>query len=285
MRCIIRIKAGEEKLTLATYSICRILEGGIEGFESPPDVKCVVSPSAFGAGGILICRDYAPRELSVCFEVTDREKYPSIRDVILKIMSYRGEVNVTADLFGRRRSIIAYPSGKAEFIRENVNSFPKVRLKFICPDPYFTENKTEKLVLPIPEGLLTFPLNLMEGSGTVPSFATSGTQHKIYNPGDAPCGFSLKITAYGGSVTDPAVLLNGKRLQLMETIKEGDTVTFDTRRDKCGVSVNGTVRYNFSRESSFFTLEPGINQLTVMSVGNTKNLLAEIAFTPCYAGV
>lgn len=285
MRCIIRIKAGEEKLTLAPYSICRILEGGMDGFESTPEVKCEVSPSAFGSGGILILRDYAPRELSVKFEVTDREKYPEVRDVILKIMSYRGEVNITADLFGRRRSIIAYPLGKAEFVRENVNSVPKVKLKFICPDPYFTENRTEKLVLPVSEGLLTFPLNFMEGSGTVPSFATSGTQHKVYNPGDAPCGFSLRITAYGGSVTDPAVLLNGKRLQLMETLKEGDTAVFDTRRGKCGVSVNGTVRYNFSRESSFFTLEPGINHVTVMSVGDTKNLLAEITFTPCYAGV
>ncbi|MBR6808067.1 MAG: phage tail family protein [Clostridia bacterium] len=285
MRSIIRIRADEGKLTLAPYTVCRILEGGLKGFESPPELKCEVVPSAFGDGGVVVKYDCVPRELSIHFEVTDRGEYRSVRDQILKIMSSRREVNITADLFGRRRSIGAYPAGKAEFIRENVNSFPEVRLHFVCPEPYFTENKTEALTLPSSEGLFTFPLNVMEEAGFVPSFASVGTVHKIYNPGDVPCGFSVKVSAVGGNVTDPALLLNGKRLQLMETLKIGDVAVFDTRRGKCGVSVNGVVRYNFSRESNFFSLEPGENRLTVMSVGDTKNLLAEICFTPYYAGV
>ena len=284
MRSIIRISSGREKLTLAPYTVCRLLEGGLEGFETPPTVNCELAPSAFGDGGIFLNCSFAPRALSVYFEVTDREKYPEVRDRILRIMSSREGVRVTADLFGRRRSITAYPEGKAEFIRENVRSFPKIRLKFICPDPFFKENKTERLSLPSQVGLLTFPLNFIEDSGTVPSFATSGTIHKVLNPGDAPCGFLLKITAVGGNVTDPLILLNGKRLQLMETLTIGDVAVFDTRRGSCGVSVNGSLRYNFSRDSSFFTLDPGENQLKVMSVGDTGNLVAEIEFTPCYAG-
>ena len=284
LRCIIRIDSGNERLTIAPYTVCRILEGGLEGFESPPCVNNEIAMSAWGNGGIVLNRSFAPRELKVYFEVTRREAYPEIRDKILKIMSTGGEVKVTADLFGRRRSISAAPNGKAEFIRESVSSFPRIKLSFVCPDPFFREDRSEKTVLPTAAGLLSFPLNLWEEAGTVPSFSYGGTVHKICNPGDAPCGFSLKITAAGGTVTDPLLLLNGKRLQLMETLNMGDTAVFDTRRGSCGISVNGSVRYNFARESSFFSLEPGENLLTVMSVGDVKNLIAEIEFTPCYAG-
>ena len=284
MSVIIRLKAGREKLTIAPYTLCRLLDGGLEGFEAPPAINGTMLPSALGDGGILIGRCFAGREISVFFEITDREAYQEIHDKIMRLMTFDGEVTVTADVFGRRRSIKAFAVGRAEFIRENENTFPRVKLKFICPDPFFTEGKAERFTLPLSVGLLTFPLNLMEGAGGVPSFADSGTVHKIYNPGDVACGFKLTIRAVGGSVTDPAVLLNNRRLQLMETLADGDVLVFDTHKGSCGVSVNGVSRYNFDKQSNFFALEAGENKLTVMSVGDSRNISAEIEFTPFYAG-
>jgi len=283
MSVIIRITAGAEKLTLAPYTVCRLLDGGLEGFESPPEMKCSVHSAAFGDGGIFVGNGFKPREMLIIFEVTNRDTYPEVKDKILRIMSSKDGVEICADLFGRRRYIKAYTVGKCEFFRENTRSFPRVKLHFICPEPFFTE-KTEKLMLPIATGLLTFPLNFMEGAGTVASFTGKGYSHTVYNPGDVPCGFAVRITAEGGDVTDPAILLNGKRLQLMETLKIGDVAVFDTRQGSRGISVNGVTRYNFLRQSEFFAIEPGENRITVMSTGNSANLGAAIEFTPFYAG-
>lgn len=285
MSVIVRITAGDEKLTLAPYTVCRLLDGGLEGFESPPEMKRNVMPSAFGDGGILTGSEFAPRELALTFEVTDRELYPEVKDKILRLVSCKDGVLVSADFFGRRRFIKAYSVGKSEFTRENSCSFPKVKLGFICPEPFFTENKTEKLSLPTTKGLLTFPLNFMEGAGTVASFSDGGFTHRIYNPGDVPCGFAVSVRAEGGEVTDPALLLNGKRLQLIETLKLGDVAVFDTRQGSRGISKNGVIRYNFLRQSEFFALEPGENRITVMSTGNSVNLGATIEFTPFYTSV
>lgn len=284
MNCIIRIVSGNEKLTLAPYTVCRPLDGGICGFEAPPEIKGNLAESAFVDGGTLTGSRFAPRELTVTFEVTDKALYRETRDKILRLVGKRAKTEITADLFGRRRSVTGYPMGKAEFKRGNTHDYPIVTLRYVCPDPFFTENKTKRLSLPASVGLLTFPLNFMGDAGTVASFTDGGFSHCIHNPGDVSCGFRITVTAVGGDVTDPAILLNGKRLQLMETLKIGDVAVFDTRRGNCGISVNGVLRYNFLRQSEFFMLEPGDNRVTVMSTGNSANLSAEVELMPLYAG-
>ena len=116
------------------------------------------------------------------------------------------------------------------------------------------------------------------------AFASGTFRHRVYNPGDVACGFRVTVKAAYGMVTQPLVMLNGQRLQLLETMAVGDELVFDTRPGEKGITLNGEVRYSFSKSDRFFSLAPGENEITVQSTGDSANLIVDIAFTPLYLG-
>ena len=253
------------------------------GFDYPK-TDIVTSGTAFTDGVSVVRRGFSARELELMFEVTDKLSFKDVRDKVIRLMSPEEDVKITTYLYGRRRFITATPAYPPEFDMNNFHVYPMVRLKFICADPFFTEGSERHLRLPSVKGMFTFPLNLMDGAGGVMSFADDGFRYRVNNPGDVKCGFRVTVRAAYGSVTQPMIMLNGQRLQLLETMSIGDELVFDTRTGEKKITLNGTVKYSFSQSDRFFSLEHGENLLTVQSVGDSANLVSEVVFTPLYLG-
>lgn len=279
----IRLDGAGDSLTLSPYSLCRILDGGLVGFDYPK-TEVRSEDTASRGGSVITRRIFSSRELELTFEVTDKSAFADVRDRISRIMSPKGDVEITTYLYGRRRFIKATPAMPPEFNVKNFHEKPTVRLKLVCTEPFFTEGSARRLSLPTAKGMFTFPLNLMDGAGGVMSFSDSGFRHRVYNSGDVACGFRVTVKAAYGKVTQPMIMLNGQRLQLLETMSIGDELVFDTRVGEKKITLNGTLKYSFSKNSRFFSLEPGENMITVQSTGDSANLIAEIAFTPLYLG-
>ena len=279
----IRLDSSRDSLTLSPYSVCRVLDGGLVGFDYPK-TETKVGKLAFSDGVSVLRCGFSHREIELTFEVTDKLSFKDVRDKVIRLMSSEEDVKITTYLYGRRRFITATPAYPPEFDVNNFHVYPKVRLKLICADPFFTEGSERHLRLPSAKGMFTFPLNLMDGAGGVMSFADGGFRHRVNNPGDVKCGFRVTVRAAYGSVTQPMIMLNGQRLQLLETMSIGDELVFDTRTGEKKITLNGAVKYSFSKSDRFFSLEPGENLLTVQSVGDSANLVSEVVFTPLYLG-
>lgn len=279
----IRLESGENALTLAPYAVCRIIDGGVSGLDYPKTLVRV-STDAFYDGGSITARSILSREITLCFEVTDRERFVEVRDLILKLMSPERDVRITTYMYGRRRFITATPAEGPEFIFDNFGNIPRVKLKFVSADPFFRDGAERRLTLPLQTPLFTFPFNITDGAGYTFSYSASGDKHVIYNPGDAVCGFRLTLKGVRGDVTEPYISVGERSLRFLEKVNMGDKLVFDTCRETKGVSLNGKIKYSFGKGDEFFGLEPGENLLTVSAVDGAENFSCELSFMPVYLG-
>lgn len=280
----ITVKNSVATLNLSPLSVCRPIEGGLVGFDAP-ETGARFASDGFGDGGYALDTGIPPRELSLTFEVTDKAYFESVRASAIRLMNPHEEATLTVTLTSRHRSISAYPCGVPEFSTGGTGCPLKIKMSFTAPSPFFSDGEWIRLSLPTNVPLLSFPFSPMAGAGTVCAMAQSSTYTaKITNPGDVSCGFIASLRAVHGSVDSPYVSMNGHFVKFDDVMLRGDSLTVDTRRGSKGLICNGTRRYSFTRDSTFFSLGPGENTLTFSAEDNLQNLEVSVRFVPLYLG-
>lgn len=280
----IKLSCARGSLTVSPRSACKLIAGGLSGFDSSGfDVS--VSPYAALQGGEVTRRRFATRELSITFEIdaVDGEA-DSIRRGIVSMMDPREDMEMCVTLDGVTRRITVIPYGKADFSRATLYECVLVTLRFISPTVFFTDGAGKRIRFHEVAPLYTFPMNFISGAGTVTGYYRVSDGADITNRGDGECGIVAKIRASGGSVENPGIRLGEKFVRVNSTLSDGDEVEIDTRPKLKRVCINGNRVFTFDRDSEFFSLPQGENRLSITADSGGEFIDAEILFHEVYFG-
>ena len=281
----IRITSGEYMLELAPDAPCRLLAGGLSGFDGT-GLDVSVRPYASRHGGYPERRRFSERELGLVFEIdAGEEETEAIRRRITAMMNPVKTCEIDAEIYGVHRKITAIPCGEARFARETMYDRPEVSLEFVAPDVFFRAAEPVEIVFRDPVPLLTSPLSFFAGAGmTTGIFRTSDTA-RLFNEGDADCGIVAEITADGGDIVNPGISCGEDFILCPVTLSSGDTLTIDTRDRRKNIYRNGERYFSFDRRSTFFRLPPGENVVAVICDSGTEYIRAKLTYVPLYFGI
>ena len=278
----IRITADAGTLTLSPRSGCRVLDGGLRGFDAP-EGEVSLKNAAAESGGYPVTRRIRSRDLSVTFEVADGAAVSRYRDLVMRLADPCADAEIETEMWGRTRRISVIPDGAPEITYSGRGEPMRVRMDFTAPNPFFTG--TAPVIGSPASGtaLLSFPLTMLSGAGAVTGMTAGRSALRVFNPGDAECGFRLKLRSVGGPVTKPMISCRGLHIRPFGVLVEGGEWTVVTEPGKKGIFENGS-SVGFYSDSTFFGLLPGENLISVSATGGAQNAVFETEFTPLYFG-
>ena len=170
------------------------------------------------------------------------------------------------------RIIEGYRSGPLEISAESALATPVVSVSFLCPRPYFRNDRVITTHFQRTEDGLTYPLTYPLRYGMI----VDNRMISVENNGDYPTPFLLEVTAaVGGNL---GININGEQKAVIDNVEQGQTVRFDT--DSRMLWINN--------EKSFENLRGGfptipLGQSMVELTGLTG--LAALRFSEIYEGV
>lgn len=129
-------------------------------------------------------------------------------------------------------------------------------------------------------GALIFPLAITEETvfGTL---SQSGVL-TVENPGDLAAGFSVSVTAEGGTLTKLTLSLGEAWITVTHEIADGESIVIDTRAGQRSVTKNGTsILTDTDYRSTFFALPPGESALS-WTVEGSGHAALRLTFEPLY---
>lgn len=281
----IKLYSKDRVLEIASDTACKLLAGGLVGFDSTGfDVK--VGSYAVISGGTVTKRRFAERELKIKFEIGEvGDEGEGIRRKIISMMDPREDLRLEIELFGVAREIAVIPYGEAKFERESFADNITVTLSFIAPTVFFCDREMRLIRFREVASLFTFPMTFIKGAGTeVGIYRVSDTATAV-NDGDGECGITLKLRASGGEVVSPGIKCGEKFIKTSLTLSDGDVLEIDTRPKMKNVTLNGERTFAFDRDSEFFSLPSGESVLSITADSGAEFIEAEVIFVPVYFGV
>lgn len=277
--------SGGNLLEISPDSSCRLVEDGLHGFDCTGfDVR--ISSYAASHGGYVRTRRFAERELSLTFEIAAAgEEGEKIRRKIISMTSPESDGILDITLFGAHRTIEVVPADEQEFVRGTFSDRIEVTLHFIAPQVFFRDHKSRIVRFRDAVPMLTFPLNFMKDTGTVPGMYRTTDSAQAENPGDTSCGITAKIRASGGAVVNPGLKSGEKFIRCPLTLNDGDELVIDTRLRRKSITLNGESCFTFERDSTFFSLPKGVSALSVTCDSGAEFAECEIEYVPAYYGM
>ncbi len=281
----VKLSSGDRVLEISPNSVCRLLEGGLIGFDTAGfDVK--VNSYAMLTGGAVSRRRFAQRELGILFEIAERgARADSIRRGIVSMLDPRLDIELEVTLYGVSRKIGVIPFGEARFVRPTFDDYIEVELRFIAPDVFFGDTRSTVIKFRDAAPLLTFPMNFMAGAGTAAGLYRTTDTTLARNRGDGECGIVARILASGGEVINPTVRCGEKFVRCNTALADGEQLIIDTRSRMKNIYLNGERFFSFDRDSEFFSLPAGDSDFSVTADSGGEFIVAEVEFTPIYYGV
>ena len=279
----ILLSNGRDTLRLAPDGDGRLLEGGLDGIGCAGfDVK--IAPLAAEAGGYAQRRRFAEREITVSFEVP-AETASAVRRRVIALLDPTVDLELSLSIGGENRVVTVIPDGEAVFSQPSFLDPLVITVTLLAPSVFLRDqaDQTAEFRSTIP--LFTFPLNTMEGAGTVTGFLLDSDEATVDNPGDAPCGVRAVLRAVGGSVVRPGIACGEKTIRCPLTLEAGDELVIDTHPRQKNITLNGERTFVFERDSDFFEIPVGRSSLSVLCDSGAESLIAEISFTPLYFGM
>ncbi len=279
------LSSGGERFVISPNGDGRLLEEGMAGFDCTGfDVR--VNSYASGVGGYAVRRRFAEREMSLTFELDGMgEAADRLRRKLVSMLNPARDCVIDVLMYGKARRIVALPAGEAEFRRESLSGVIEAEVRFISPSVYFEEAEGIRVQFRDAAPILTFPLNLMAGAGTVGGMYRTTDKAKVENSGDGECGIVAKICARGGDVVNPGICLGEKFVRCPITLADGHELVIDTRERRKSVTVDGEQYFSFDRGSEFFSLPAGVSEVVVSCDSGGEYIDAQIEFSPIYYGI
>lgn len=279
--------SGRDSLVISPGSECRLVAGGLSGFDNP-EIELTTRPLAYGHGGYIQKKRFAERAISMTFDICAAdERAESLRRLIIRMMNPNASRDCTiyAEIYGVRRVIGAAPSGEARFVRDTLYDRIEVTLEFTAPEVFFRDAEAKTVQFRDPVKLFAFPLAFMKGAGNVSGIMRTAESASVDNPGDAPCGVIVTIEADGGNVVHPGIRLSdGEFIKCPVTLSDGDRIVIDTRERHKSITKNGERYFSFDRKSSFFSLPCGKSAIQVTCDSGGEYISAKLEYVPLYFG-
>lgn len=281
----IKLKTSRYVLEISPDSECKLIEGGLVGFDCTGfDVK--LNPYAATHGGYVNKRRFAQRELEITFEIAAPPTVANaVRRKIVSMMDPDEDFEIEVSLYGVSRRISAIPYGEARISRPTLSDYTEVSLCFIAPTVFFMDTSPCVIKFMDSVPLLTFPMNLMAGAGTAAGLNRISDSTTAKNMGDGECGITAKIMARGGNVVSPGIKCGDKFIKCPITLKSGDILEIDTRPQMKNIYLNGERFFSFDRDSVFFSIPAGESTMSVICDSGGEFIEAEVEYTPIYFGM
>ncbi|MBQ8640652.1 MAG: phage tail family protein [Clostridia bacterium] len=261
-----------------------LLEEGLEGFGAT-ELFVETEPYADGTGGHPVTRRFGERYMTITAELAAEQDEGELRRLICAVMNPLHTLEMEVTLGEVTRQISVIPCGRPEFRQANFYSPTEVSLPFLAPDPFYRDAGTKEVQFWQSVPLLTFPMNFWTGAGTAAGYYRTTDTASVWNPGDAACGFDAWLTASGGTVENPALHMGERYIRLQTALSDGETAHIDTRPRHRNLWIDGVRSFTFQRDSEFFLLEPGSNEIRVTADSGAEFLSARLCYTPLYYGI
>lgn len=252
-----------------------------DGFEAG-DYQTILSEYSDIDGAFIRNQRVLQRTVDICFETVSGDDEEN-RRALVSFFNPKKEGVLKIDRGLGEREIRFYVS-EVNFIQKNLYMPLRVDASLICPNPYFSDTVTVSHPAMDMTPLLTFPLNIIKESGVTSGFIRSGDSYTINNTGDQPIGIQLYMTASGGEVVNPKISCEMRYIDVMETLAKGDSLYISTEPGRKRIELNGYPTYNFNRASRFFTVSPGVHNITITASEGIGNLESVLTYSPCYLG-
>lgn len=281
----IRFTSGTHTLELAPDAPCRLVAGGLIGFDCTGlDVK--IRSYAARDGGYPERRRFAERELGLIFEIdAGEDETEDLRRRIVTMMNPARTCELDVEIYGVRRTIRVIPCGEASFLRDTMYDRPEVSLELIAPDVFFQAAEPVEIVFRDPVPLLTGPFSFFAGAGMTTGIFRTTSAAYLTNEGDADCGIVVEITADGGSIVAPGISCGEEFVKCPVTLEDGDILVIDTRDRRKNIYLNGERYFSFDRHSTFFSLPAGENTVNVICDAGEEYISAKLSYVPLYFGI
>lgn len=153
----------------------------------------------------------------------------------------------------------------------------EITFTLLCLDPYFkgTDSNDRSFTDAVP--MFGFPfVSITERNGKIRGFNASvlvfDGKNTVYNRGDVPCRYTVRMEAEG-EIVNPSITKDGKFVRIIDTLKSGDVVEIDFQSTPPTVRKNGkNIIQACSRDSTFTGMEMqvGANVFTV-TMDNEEN--------------
>jgi phage-related protein len=258
---------------------------GWSGFNMA-DFQHIEDPIPFEDGAFYRRSKTLPRELDLDLIVwgsNRSELFQRVRQLTNALNVYKGMGKIrfiSPDNVDRYISCL-YKEGLGGSEGEDGGvSWRKITLVFRCFDPYFYGSETTE-VFQLDENppmwFPFFPLNL--GGDAVVS------QIQIDNTGDVK---TFPVWTIHGPGDDPKMtnLTTGEVLTISGvTLDENQTITIDTKSRQITLDDNINLLPLLAWGSTFWTLEPGVNQVKIEMANATADSSIQLAYSPRYLGV
>ncbi len=279
------LSSGGVEFVISPEGEGRLVEGGMAGFDCTGfDVR--VNSYASGVGGYAVRRRFAEREMSLTFELDGMgERADFLRRKLVSMLNPTRDCVIDILMYGKARRISALPAGNADIKRETLSGLIEAEVRFIAPSVYFEEAEGLRVQFRDAAPILTFPLNLMAGAGSVSGIYKTTDRARVKNSGDGECGIVAKIKAGGGAVVNPGIALGGKFVRCLLELGDGHELIIDTRERRKSVSVDGVPYFSFDRGSEFFSLPAGESEVAVVCDSGGEYIDAQVEFSPIYYGI
>jgi len=295
MRTLVYTNANGLSLTLSSrpYMITKI-----DGLGSP-GLGLQEKFAPYQDGSTLIDQLYQPRDLTVEFALaavpSNLSGIATARRTIVSALNPKtgiGLLTFTND-YGTWQ-IPAIPASSPIFAnRVSTEPYQQVQVVFHCPNPYWQSTTQSTASLSYLGSSLEFPaagLDMLAGGIEISSLGTlNGSVTNLTNGGDVDCPITLR---FYGPATNPKVINNttGFYIRIVKVVASGDYFEFNTTfgQKTVTMSISGTLSSGMQYldlNSTFFQLQPGVNQLQFVDEGSTAGSTATIAYRTRYIGV
>lgn len=267
-------------LTMNKNSEFKVLT--IEGLEASEYTINKVSSNQDGA--IITNRKIEPREIILTGDITKNANEDINRKKIISFFNPKFDGILIVKRNNEEKKI-SYVVSSFKFTSKRMNEFQKFELILDCANPYFESiDNFGKNIASITRQF-AFPLAIIANKGKIMGYKTYNNNVQLLNDGDFETGVEVQIKAID-TVINPKIMLNNSFIKVNINMQENDVLIINTNKRKKSIILNGkNIIQKIDKQSSFFSLEVGNNNMIYSSEEGYENMEVNVYFHKKYLGI
>lgn len=276
----ITILSNGETVEISPQSVFRPLSA--EGFACG-DYGVTTDENMLIDGSYIHSRRLNARLLVISFEIfpiCESEKY---RSRLIHFLNPKNDFTVTVIRNGVKRSIDCVLKS-SKIIQPTLRSAVTAEIAFLCPMPYFADDREEIYSNSTVVPLFTFPFNSVKGYGITMGKSYRTNVFNVENYGDTNIGVTVSIYA-SGKVVNPKISCGDQYIKITDSMKNGDVYTVSTEPGNKRIEKNGVGNFCFDRSSVFFSVPRGSSTITITADSGADFIRSVLSYSERYLGI
>lgn len=270
-----------------TYELSRtsgIFPSSLKGAASI-DQTVTLASSAQLDGSFVQSTRVERRTIALTLQPLRRDAWLTFKRQLVEMFPPHQPVELLVSRGGVTRSIEGYLNGRVEVDSGGAWANKRITLTITCPQPYFLDGREQEIFFRQAAPLWAFPLSLYGTAGTAASMMVTHDSRYLVNGGVAEIGIRARIEAYAGTIKNPSISDGTRTVRALVTMAVGDVLEISTVPGSKYVRLNGENHMFFDKNSVFFSLPPGVSEITVDADEGLDNARAAVFYRRKYGGV